>query len=29
MSSKITSISLGKQRKLKREIKRAKVLGLI
>ncbi len=29
VSSKITSVSLGKQRKLKREIKRAKILGLI
>ena len=28
-SSKITSVSMGKQRKLKREIKRAKILGLI
>lgn len=29
MSSKITSVSMGKQRKLKKEIKRAKILGLI
>ena len=29
ISSKITSVSLGKQRKLKKEIKRAKILGLI
>ena len=28
-SSKITYVSMGKQRKLKREIKRAKILGLI
>ena len=29
LSSKITSISSGKQKKLTREIKRAKILGLI
>ena len=29
VSSKITSVSVGKQRKLKKEIKRAKILGLI
>jgi small subunit ribosomal protein S18 len=29
MSSKITSISSGKQKKLTREIKKAKILGLI
>ena len=29
MSSKITSVSSGKQKKLTREIKRAKILGLI
>ena len=29
MSSKITSVSFNKQRKLTREIKRAKILGLI
>ena len=29
LSSKITSVSSGKQKKLTREIKRAKILGLI
>ena len=29
LSSKITSVSFNKQRKLNREIKRAKILGLI
>ena len=29
LSSKITSVSFGKQKKLTREIKRAKLLGLI
>ena len=29
ISSKITSVSMNKQRKLKKEIKRAKILGLI
>ena len=29
LSSKITSVSYGKQKKLTREIKRAKILGLI
>ena len=29
LSSKITSVSFGKQKKLNREIKRAKILGLI
>jgi small subunit ribosomal protein S18 len=29
MSSKITSVSSGKQKKLTREIKKAKILGLI
>ena len=29
MSSKITSVSFGKQKKLTREIKKAKILGLI
>jgi len=29
MSSKITSVSFNKQRKLTREIKKAKILGLI
>ena len=29
ISSKITSVSMSKQRKLKTEIKRAKILGLI
>ena len=29
MSSKITSVSYSKQRKLTREIKKAKILGLI
>ncbi len=29
LSSKITSVSFGKQKKLTREIKRAKILGLI
>ena len=29
VSSKITSVSFGKQKKLTKEIKRAKILGLI
>ena len=29
MSSKITSVSFGKQKKLTREVKKAKILGLI
>ena len=29
VSSKITSVSFGKQKKLTREIKKAKILGLI
>ena len=29
ISSKITSVSFGKQKKLKKEIKKAKILGLI
>ena len=29
MSSKITSVSSGKQKKLKKEIKKAKILGLL
>ena len=29
LSSKITSVSSGKQKKLKKEIKKAKILGLI
>ena len=29
LSSKITSVSSGKQKKLTREIKKAKILGLI
>ena len=29
MSSKITSVSFGKQKKLTREIKKAKILGLL
>ena len=29
LSSKITSVSFGKQKKLTREIKKAKILGLI
>tara|TARA_E500000178_G_C16658207_1_gene589424 strand:- start:230 stop:502 length:273 start_codon:yes stop_codon:yes gene_type:complete len=29
LSSKITSVSFGKQKKLNREIKKAKILGLI
>ncbi len=29
MSSKITSVSFGKQKKLTKEIKRAKILGLL
>ena len=29
LSSKITSVSLGKQRKLNKEIKKAKILGLL
>ena len=29
LSSKITSVSFGKQKKLSREIKKAKILGLL
>lgn len=29
ISSKISSVSMGKQRKLKKEIKKAKILGLV
>ena len=29
MSSKITSVSFGKQKKLTREVKKAKILGLL
>ena len=29
ISSKVTSVSFGKQKKLNREIKRAKILGLL